>query len=62
MARTTGYTATVALRMIAEGVYTRKGVSVPEFIGREPGCVKYLLEGLRKRGVIYQESVTEIKG
>ena len=62
MARTTGYTATVALRMIAEGVYSRKGVSVPEFIGREPACVEYLLEGLRKRGVIYSESVTEIKG
>ncbi|MCX6252152.1 MAG: saccharopine dehydrogenase NADP-binding domain-containing protein [Bacteroidetes bacterium] len=61
MARTTGYTATVALRMIAEGVYNRKGVSVPEFIGREPACVTYLLDGLKKRGVIYRESVTEIK-
>ena len=56
MARTTGYTATVALRMIAEGLYTHKGISVPEFIGRKPECVKYLLDGLRQRGVNYVES------
>jgi lysine 6-dehydrogenase len=60
MARTTGYTATVALRMIAEGKYTRKGISVPEFIGREPECVQYLLNGLKERGVIYRETITEL--
>ena len=54
MARTTGYTATVALRMIANGLYKRKGVSVPEYIGKEPACVDYLLKGLKQRGVNYQ--------
>lgn len=58
MARTTGYTATVALRMIADGLYTRKGVSVPEMIGTQPECVKYLLNGLNERGVVYRETVT----
>jgi len=57
MARTTGYTATVAVRMIADGLYTRKGVSVPEFIGKDPACVKYMLEGLKERGVIYNETI-----
>lgn len=61
MARTTGYTATVGLRMIAEGLYSRKGVSVPEFVGRQPECVKYLLKGLAERGVIYKETIEEIK-
>jgi saccharopine dehydrogenase-like NADP-dependent oxidoreductase len=56
MARTTGYSATVALRMIAEGLYTRKGISVPEFIGMQPECVDFLLSGLKDRGVIYRES------
>lgn len=60
MARTTGYTATVAVRMIADGVYTRKGVIVPEFIGQEPACVKYMLDGLKERGVIYRETVEEV--
>ena len=57
MARTTGYSATVALRMIASGLYTRKGISVPEYIGRQPECVAYMLKGLRERGVIYRETV-----
>jgi len=56
MARTTGYTATVALRMIADGLYTRKGMSVPEFIGRQPECVEYMLKGLKERGVVYTAS------
>jgi lysine 6-dehydrogenase len=60
MARTTGYTATVAVRMIADGLFTRKGVSVPEFIGKDPACVKYMLEGLKERGVIYKETIDEL--
>jgi saccharopine dehydrogenase-like NADP-dependent oxidoreductase len=59
MARTTGYTATVALRMIAAGLYTRKGISVPEFIGRQPECVEFLLEGLRERGVNYTAKIDQ---
>ncbi len=60
MARTTGYSATMALRMIAIGLYTRKGVSAPEFIGNCPECVKFMLEGLKERGVIYSERVEDI--
>ena len=61
MARTTGYTATVAVRMIADGVYTRKGVSMPESIGKDPGCMNYMLEGLKGRGVICKETIGEVK-
>jgi lysine 6-dehydrogenase len=60
MARTTGYTATVALRMIVDGLYTEKGVSVPELIGKSPECVKYLLNGLKERGVVYRETISEL--
>jgi saccharopine dehydrogenase-like NADP-dependent oxidoreductase len=60
MARTTGYTATVALRMIAGGVYTHHGITVPEYLGKNPECVRYLLDGLKARGVIYQEKIEEI--
>jgi len=58
MARTTGYAATVALRMIAEGLYTRKGLSFPEYIGKQPECVAYLMNGLKERGVVYRETVS----
>lgn len=61
MARTTGYTATVAARMVLEGKYKVKGVTVPEFIGAHPECVKFLLDGLKQRGVVYHETVEELK-
>ncbi|MDD5509164.1 MAG: saccharopine dehydrogenase C-terminal domain-containing protein, partial [Bacteroidales bacterium] len=56
MARTTGYTATTALRMITEGLYTKKGLSYPEYIGQYPECVDYMISGLKKHGVIYKAS------
>jgi saccharopine dehydrogenase-like NADP-dependent oxidoreductase len=60
MARTTGYTATLALRMIADGLYTHKGISPPEYIGKHPECVEYLRKGLEERGVVYREATEEI--
>ncbi|MCP4727851.1 MAG: saccharopine dehydrogenase [bacterium] len=60
MARTTGYTATVAVRMIESGLYTRKGISAPEHIGKQPECVDFLLKGLKERGVIYEENIEQI--
>jgi saccharopine dehydrogenase-like NADP-dependent oxidoreductase len=56
MARTTGYTATMAVRMLARGLYTRKGIIAPEFIGRESECVEFMLDGLKRRGVVYKET------
>ena len=55
MARTTGYTATMALRMLAGGIYKRKGIIAPEFIGEDAKCVEYMFAGLKERGVIYTE-------
>ena len=57
MARTTGYTAAVTARMVAEGLYSHKGVSPPEYLGRRPECVAYLRVGLEERGVRYTKRV-----
>jgi lysine 6-dehydrogenase len=57
MARTTGYTAAVAARMLARGLYAEKGIGAPEFLGRRPECVEFLLAGLKERGIIYNETV-----
>lgn len=62
MARTTGYTATVALRMIAGGLYSHKGITVPEFLGKKPECVNFLINGLKERGVNYRESIKGLDG
>jgi saccharopine dehydrogenase-like NADP-dependent oxidoreductase len=59
MARTTGYTATAAVRMMRAGLYAHGGISAPEFIGREPRCVEFLLRELALRGIHYRSSVSE---
>lgn len=56
MARTTGYTATIALRMIAEGIYSHKGISPPEYIGKYPECIEYMQKRLKERGVNWEIS------
>ena len=56
MARTTGYTATITARMIASGVYSDKGISPPEYLGKYPECIEILLEGLKERGVNWEVS------
>ncbi len=61
MARTTGYTATLALRMIADDLYRRKGISAPEFIGQQSECVAFMQNGLKDRGIIYEETVERIE-
>ncbi len=60
MARTTGYTATHTIRLIADGLYTHKGISPPEYMGKNPECVAFLLQGLKERGVVWKESSEEI--
>ncbi len=61
MARTTGYTATVVLRMLAQGLFAGKGIIPPEAIGQRPECVRYLLNGLAERKVVYHESMEKIE-
>ncbi|MEA3443439.1 MAG: saccharopine dehydrogenase C-terminal domain-containing protein, partial [Bacteroidota bacterium] len=56
MARTTGYTATSALRMLINNVYTTKGLTLPEYLGRDKKYVDFLLKELKERGVVYKKS------
>jgi saccharopine dehydrogenase-like NADP-dependent oxidoreductase len=55
MARTTGYTCTAAVRLVAKGGYIRKGISPPEFVGQQPGAWDFIQEDLAKRGVVFKE-------
>jgi saccharopine dehydrogenase-like NADP-dependent oxidoreductase len=57
MARTTGYAATSALRMVASGLYSRKGISVPEYIGQNPECVEFLLKDQNEKNIIYLKTI-----
>ena len=57
MARTTGYTCTAVTRLVASGGFTLKGISPPEFVGREPGCRDFVLAELQKRGIHFSETI-----
>ncbi|MFO8235361.1 MAG: saccharopine dehydrogenase C-terminal domain-containing protein [Bacteroidales bacterium] len=59
MARTTGFTATAALHLISQGIFTKKGVFPPEWIGKDEKSYNTIIEYLKNRGIIYRKS-TEI--
>ncbi|MGB2984233.1 MAG: saccharopine dehydrogenase C-terminal domain-containing protein, partial [Candidatus Bipolaricaulia bacterium] len=59
MARTTGYTATMATRMLAAGMVDEAGVLAPESLADDPARVAFILEGLRQRGIDVRETVEE---
>lgn len=61
MARTTGYAAVMAVRLIANGMYTDKGVSAPEYLANDEKCVTFFLNGLREFGIDYKLTVEEIR-
>ena len=58
MARATGYTAAMVLRLLKTGMFKTKGIIPPELIGRHPECVAFVLKGLRERGLNYIETVS----
>lgn len=51
MARSTGYTCAAAVHLIANGIFTKKGVFPPEWVGNEKTCFDFVLDYLNKRNV-----------
>jgi lysine 6-dehydrogenase len=60
MARTTGYTATTVLRLLAKGLFDRKGICPPEYIGQKAECVDFILKELEKSGIFYNQVVENL--
>jgi len=59
MARTTGYTCTATVRLLAAGHYRRPGIAPLELVGGEPGCAEFILADLAGHGVTLRETVGE---
>lgn len=59
MARTTGYTCTAMVRMVARGMFREPGVHPPEIVGRDRACFDFIMEELAARGVVIQHEVGE---
>jgi saccharopine dehydrogenase-like NADP-dependent oxidoreductase len=56
MARTTGFPATAAARLILSGAFARKGICPPEYVGAEEECFRFVMAELESRGVRYQRT------
>ena len=56
MSRTTAYTCTAAVNMLADGLFESKGVFPPELIGKDEHCFNYIISYLEKRNVRYEKS------
>ena len=54
MARTTGYVCTAVARLVLEKRFARKGISPPEYVGKEEGCLAAVFEYLQQRNVVYE--------
>jgi len=51
MARTTGYTCTAAVNLIAQDLFSEKGVFPPELVGKHKNCFDFVLDYLKERKV-----------
>lgn len=56
MSRTTGYTCTAAVHLIAEKLFTEKGVFPPELVGKNKACFDFVISYLAERGVNWKIS------
>jgi len=56
MARTTGFTCTAAVNLIAKKLFTEKGVFPPELVGKNKLCFEFVLDYLKARNVKWEKS------
>jgi len=51
MSRTTGYTCTAAVHLMAKKLFTETGVFPPELVGKNKDCFDFVINYLKERGV-----------
>jgi saccharopine dehydrogenase-like NADP-dependent oxidoreductase len=60
MARTTGYTCSAGVQLVAQGLVTEAGLVPPELLGRDPRCFGAMMAYLEQRGVVFDHRVEEV--
>jgi lysine 6-dehydrogenase len=60
MARTTGYTCSTVVRLLANEKFDHIGISPPEFIGQDHKCYRFVMKGLKKKGIRFKERVVDL--
>lgn len=56
MSRTTGYACTAVVELVAQQLFSAKGVYAPETVGRNQACFSFVMNYLGERNVEYQRS------
>jgi len=56
MARTTGYTCTATVNLLAKNLFDEKGIFPPEFIGKNKNCFDFIENYLKQRKVIWKRT------
>lgn len=57
MSRTTGFTCAAAVHLLAKGMYQESGVIPPEYLGKVPGTLDWVLRYLKERNVILSKEI-----
>ena len=57
MARTTGYTASATIDILAQNIFIEKGVFPPEKVGSKLQVIDYLVNHLRKRDILLKKII-----
>lgn len=52
MARTTGYTCTAAVNLVAGNLFREKGVFPPELVGKNKKCFDFVINYLKERNIV----------
>jgi saccharopine dehydrogenase-like NADP-dependent oxidoreductase len=61
MARTTGYTCTAAVNLIARELFNQKGVFPPERVGKDKTCFDFVIEYLKERKVYLKKTAPHMR-
>ncbi|RYY68786.1 MAG: saccharopine dehydrogenase [Chitinophagaceae bacterium] len=57
MSRTTGYTCTAAVNLLAKNMFSEKGIFPPELVGNNKACFDFVLNYLKERKVNWIKKV-----
>lgn len=59
MARTTGYTCTAAVNLIAKNLFNEKGIFPPELVGKDKNCFEFVMNYLKERNVNWKTLISD---
>jgi lysine 6-dehydrogenase len=61
MSRTTGYTCTAAVHLIAKKMFVEKGIFPPELVGSNENCFDFVMQYLKERNVTWKERISNVE-